>query len=362
MFSKHDTSDKGRLTFDQIDETLHDLRIYPITSEGFEQLYAGKLEADNDHNGLIAYREFSVLIGRMQEVYHKYQAAEQVKIGEDLGIMDDQALFHQVRDDLESLKFQFETFDDDGNNYLDQEEVWAMLGALGLVPKTYGEKQWMASVMKEYSKNSNTFTFPRFVKMMTAIRSQQRMDMREYLKHVFRKYDRNGDGVLSVSEISKSLEDLGMCPRSSEEQKMIQEFLEIVGENTAKEGERPLISLTFEGFIEFMQHVRERMGSAEREAEMTLAADLNFSSLTVSNFRIAFSTLDVKGTGSIPFAGVRQVLAILKYRVPLEKLKQYFLSKVDGNEAGEINFMQLLQIMKQLERAGFSRMEDKGQK
>eukprot|EP00746_Dinoflagellata_sp_MGD_P002921 gnl/MRDRNA2_/MRDRNA2_105705_c0_seq1.p1 gnl/MRDRNA2_/MRDRNA2_105705_c0~~gnl/MRDRNA2_/MRDRNA2_105705_c0_seq1.p1 ORF type:complete len:1029 (+),score=218.65 gnl/MRDRNA2_/MRDRNA2_105705_c0_seq1:119-3205(+) len=349
LFSKYDVNDRGKVTLDQVDDVLHELHIYPNTDEGLKRLYALKLDADAGQQRLIPYLEFSKLVEHMREAHHKYQAGEQAKIAEELGIYEDRELFFQVRDDLEALRYQFKLFDADGNNVLDQEEVWAMLGALGLVPKTYGEKQWMANVMSEYSTSSHTFSFPRFVKLMTAIRMQQKIDMRDYLKQVFKKYDRNGDGELSVSEISKALEDLDMCPRSSAEQKVIKEFLETVGENPDGDGGKPLIALSFDAFQEFMQHVRERMQQTEREAESLLAQSLNFDALTVSNFRIAFSTLDVKGTGHIPFIGVRQVLGILKYRVPTEKLKQMYFSKTKGSVSGEMNFMQFLEMVKEFD-------------
>lgn len=87
-----------------------------------------------------------------------------------------------------------------------------------------------SSMRQMLESNRMKLNFENFLVLVQSLREMQRGEMKRELKRLFDFYDKDGSGDLRMGEIATILEDLGLNPKSGNEQKLIASILEEVDE------------------------------------------------------------------------------------------------------------------------------------
>ncbi|KAL3621892.1 Calmodulin-like protein 3 [Castilleja foliolosa] len=145
------------------------------------------------------------------------------------------------------------------------------------------------------------------------------MDQAE-LRRVFSMFDRNGDGKISRSELSESLEKLGIHIPEKELKQMI-EKIDVNGDG----------DVDMDEFGELYLAIMADEGRGDEDEDM----------------REAFNVFDQNGDGFITVDELRAVLSSLglKQGRTIEECKR-MIKKVDVDGDGRVNFTEFRQMMK----------------
>ncbi|CAN1174546.1 Probable calcium-binding protein CML25 [Linum perenne] len=147
------------------------------------------------------------------------------------------------------------------------------------------------------------------------------------LQQVFKKFDVNGDGKISASELGSIMTSLGHKSTDDELQKMITEF-----------------DADGDGFIDFKEFVEMNTQGIGSEEAMV-------------NLRQAFSVYDIDGNGSITAEELHKVMVSLGEECSVAECRK-MISGVDSDGNGTIDFEEFKMMMTMGSRWGGSSNED----
>ncbi|XVE74644.1 hypothetical protein DITRI_Ditri12bG0033800 [Diplodiscus trichospermus] len=134
------------------------------------------------------------------------------------------------------------------------------------------------------------------------------------LEEVFKKFDVNGDGKISSSELGSILGSVGQQPSEEELQKMIKEF-----------------DADGDGFINFKEFVELNTRGVDSDEAL-------------ENLRDAFSVYDIDGNGSITAEELHEVLKSLGDECSMAECRK-MISGVDSDGNGMIDFEEFKVMM-----------------
>ena len=121
-----------------------------------------------------------------------------------------------TEDEIEEIKEAFDLFDTDGTGTIDPKELKAAMQSLGFEAKN----QTVFQMISDLDKNSKgSIDFEEFLDMMTARISDK--DTREDINKVFRLFDEDNTGSISVKNLRKIVKELGETLSEEELQEMI---------------------------------------------------------------------------------------------------------------------------------------------
>lgn len=331
--------------------------------------------------------EFEVFVDFLQAHREDRILEEQRRGAGKLGV-NHKELFLEFRRELTILRDCFLHFDEVKCGRLDENETWAALNSLGLVPTCWDQKRaFLKFVAEACWKNSGeskaeqtlakkqargprrlcigtllmssqggpsegdmllgTVEFEDFLEIMSKIRTWLQQSMREELQALFdRCLRRRGTSshsenpVLGIPEVCMALEDLKMAPTCAKEQMQVSRLLEDANEW----GFEPL-TLDFEGFVRFIRRIREWRASMQRRNERAFAVrEMMFSEQSCDEHRVAFDVLDKDAIGELDITGVRKIFLRLKFNISSEQLRFHF-AKVDRRQIGFIRFLEYLNLV-----------------
>lgn len=146
------------------------------------------------------------------------------------------------------------------------------------------------------------------------------------LRRIFDVFDRNGDGIITVHELTRALEQLGLEADPAE--------LECIVRSYMKPGSS---GLEYEDFDSLHRELGDSLFGAECDSDGAEEGDL----------KEAFRVFDEDGDGFISAAELQSVLGKLglKEGEEMESVRQMICS-VDWNRDGRVDFHEFKQMMR----------------
>ncbi|XP_062620914.1 calmodulin-beta-like [Saccostrea cucullata] len=120
-------------------------------------------------------------------------------------------------DKLQEAKAVFQDFDRDGNGYIDETELGTALRRLRLNPTLKEIRSMIDEVDSDNNHKIDFNEFLRFVKMTYRDPEEMRCNLME----AFKVFDKNGDGFITLQELTSAMTEMGECLSEHEFKEMI---------------------------------------------------------------------------------------------------------------------------------------------
>jgi Ca2+-binding EF-hand superfamily protein len=173
-------------------------------------------------------------------------------------------------------------------------------------------------------------------------------EVEEY-RATFTKYDKSGDGDLTLKELMPLLVELGQEPKSVAEQKKLEEILCEIDEDGSGE-------IGFPEFLQLMRRFLDESDAARILKEKDCVKRANFAPEEVALWRDIFIKFDQDGSGSFDQDEGTVLLQAVGVNVNDPRLhdeyKRLFTS-VDEDDSGDIDFGEFLLLMRKFVDADF---------
>jgi len=304
------------------------------------------LKKAGEKKGLsVNFEGFQRLVERTKE---KYEQIQRDRVWEIMSTTQlDEATLKAVRGDLIPLYECFQRYDVDDSGELDRVEVQRLLLEFGLCSVVQEDEDMVTSIMKKNDvDNTGTISFPEHIKLVADIRKEMKERRKEETLELFKGYDKDNSGQLSMQECSALFAEMGMLPKCQVGQDEIKRLLDEADEDGSGE-------LDFEEFQTLTELVAEKLRALARAREMEFGAKLNFSKKQVNEFRDAFWNIDSEGSGELGINELRTVMNLLHQKVSGDELRELF-DEVDQDGSGCIDFTEFLTLMHRYQESGES--------
>lgn len=121
-----------------------------------------------------------------------------------------------TKEEISEIKEAFDLFDTDGGGSIDPKELKDAMNSLGLEARNQTIYQMITDLDAD---NSGAIEFKEFLDLMTARMSDR--DTREDIKKVFRLFDEESRGVVTLKSLRRVSKELGETMEDNELQEMI---------------------------------------------------------------------------------------------------------------------------------------------
>jgi len=251
----------------------------------------------------------------------------------------------------------FEKIDRDDNAQLSKEELMHLLQILHIECSEESYKEIMVKFDKD---GTEKLDFIEFLYFQHSLRSQKlkeqylrdenrrkrsKFKKRKFtdeevaaLQDRFNGYDKDRSGTLEMNEIASLLKDLGLAPKTPEEQSRVVKLLQKAEFNG---------SLTFQKFLQMLQSYKEEAASDQLKKEYELAYSLNFTEQEVDDFHEVFRLYDSTGDGTLDIDEVQSLLRSLNMDISLKVMTETF-RELDSDRSGVLEFGEFLLLMRTL--------------
>jgi len=299
-------------------------------SDLFEKLMdpeTAKIDCDN----------FCDLMWHVREAYDRMCAKRDLDVMEKFGINEFNDDLKNVKDELlalHSVLSKQKTEDEDGEVKFDIVDVRAVVGILtesGLCAGDKDEISFIEGKIEECAAKGS-LDFRDLHELIEQIRERALKMRRARDLPVFRQYDKDHNGVLCLQEASLFMKDLGLVPRSKEDQDELKWLLEEA--DADKSG-----GIDFEEFQYLIQKVTQKLRATQRRRESSIAEYLHYSNEQLSQLREAFFALNHH-----QYLGVhscRRALELMRIGMSGDRLNELF-QIFDRTGLGHLKFEEFL--------------------
>merc|ERR1719428_1822746 len=148
----------------------------------------------------------------------------------------------------------------------------------GLVARTAADALRLTALLEPIADQTDRLTFPKFLTLIDAMRTEKKKLVYENHLKLFRKYDKDLSGLLTMSEITMLLGDVGMVPKNKTEQEHLRIMVAMADKDRSGQ-------LDFAEFQDLFQRIEERLQASKIQEEAVHAKDLGFTVEQTKEFR-----------------------------------------------------------------------------
>lgn len=270
------------------------------------------------------FMNFSGYVSMKAEVAHRIVAALQRTICIERKL--DKDIFNRFRSELVQLDRLFSSADVDKNNFLDKQECIRILTKIGIMPTSCKARDYLREAFGEDSERG----FNEFLELISSVRSMLAVHTEEFLKD-----SRWRTETIPLVGLTQFLEEIGIVPATSIVSAVIRD-LDIDATDHYSHDDVKLLC----------QRAHERMRQSQREAEVDLAHNLQFSTEELDQIRFAFSELDVDGSGSLEPTELVDALVLMNIKSPSSTELYSAMQEVDTDGNGSIDLCEFMCMLK----------------
>lgn len=313
--------------------------------QAFSDLFA---EEAKQYVNEVDFDGFERLMSRVQEHYQRILSEREraIRSTEELGPEDDE---HEGETALFFNAFTREaTKGNDVRVQASAEDVNRIILEFGMMPQNEEGLCFLAeSCLKSLWERpaggaGPELSFSQFLWVLRRLRGWHMQCRLRQLRDSFNKLDRDGRGVLSMTDLNVLVGELGLVARSREDQEVLKSALIQVDEEGTGE-------VRFNEFQVLVQRVAERMASVQSNRERKAGAAANFTPKEVVDLRDAFYVLCGDGPKVLGIESLRRAVDLTRSRtkreVSSDKLHE-LLQRFDTSKIGVLSFEQFVHFMR----------------
>jgi len=340
-FHLHDVDGTGSLCIDEVFDILPELGLAPRIDEEHDMIRQVVAKQDVDHSNEIDFNEFEELLVEVRKRLHRMRRERRRNIIHQCDL--DRQIVEVFKNEICELKDQFDCYDGDHSGFLDRGELTLLIADCGLGPKSRAEREEIQALIAASDTDHNAqVTFVEFLQLINGIRRLSSARNREDLQKLFRRFDKDASGSMSIAECSRLLEQFGLSPKTQQEQRHIGVLLEAIDEDGNG-------SLDFEEFSHLCQRVKEMLQLKVHHEELKAAKSLNITIAQLQEYKAVFEHLDADETGQLSVECVREMVDSVHINVSGDELHEIF-TQVDENDSGCIEFIEFLKLISLLHK------------
>eukprot|EP00929_Paragymnodinium_shiwhaense_P108366 TRINITY_DN74687_c0_g1_i1.p1 TRINITY_DN74687_c0_g1~~TRINITY_DN74687_c0_g1_i1.p1 ORF type:complete len:894 (-),score=176.62 TRINITY_DN74687_c0_g1_i1:177-2858(-) len=316
------------------------------TSQGYSfsrMASASITECFTEEGTRLNFAATEIMFQKCQEMQARIMGRKVKLIREQAQAALDEAAWELMERHVEPLYQVFKLFDSDNSGALDGEEVRGLLQEFGFLSGKPDEDAVVHAVVNTCDGEDGEWNFSTFICKFHEMREELKKRRHDFTMMLFSKFDKDGDGELSMVEVSNMLAEMGLSPTTTSEQNEIRHLVDLAdGDGSGY--------ITYKECQHLAQLVMERMRGMARAREMDVGVRLGFTPQRIREFRDAFWQLDDQGSGNLDIHGLRRAMRLLKQRINGDQLRSLF-AKVDIDGNGFVDFCEFLKLMACMDEA-----------
>eukprot|EP00929_Paragymnodinium_shiwhaense_P050364 TRINITY_DN2534_c2_g1_i2.p1 TRINITY_DN2534_c2_g1~~TRINITY_DN2534_c2_g1_i2.p1 ORF type:complete len:1009 (-),score=206.22 TRINITY_DN2534_c2_g1_i2:56-3082(-) len=337
----------GGLRAEQLTALLKELQLFDEADASMASIAAQMIDELPFEDALVGFHEVERMVSNLRERSVAKQRGQERELKQRFEL--DDSTFSALRCQLLKLHASFEALDADESGTLDASEVSSLIFELGCLsrrpPSAYCEaglcrtsKDIVAEVLGSQGDEIN---FPAFLRIVEQLRTQDRKMWEADVQTLFARYDADRSGSLDLKETFGLLADLGVQPRTPQEQESIAELLEECDADGSGQ-------LEPEELLHMVQQIGERWTHMQRKQENDIGRSLGFQPRQLNALRHAFEELDSDGSGLLDLSEAEKAMELSGWRVPRAHLLK-IIEELDEDETCVLNFPLFLKFMRRAE-------------
>lgn len=301
---------------------------------------SGSEDINEDEDLMKDFDAFEIHLTRARERLGALIRDREREISEENHLPEE--VFREFRPELIELDELFRKYDVDDSGCLDENEVRQVLTDFGCMPKTVLEQKMLQLMFwdikfpnkpppEEENLARHTdieFDFTEFLTLVRRLRKMNADMLKASLLVDFNRYDRDKSGELEMHEVAKILHDMGLIPRTKEEQAEILAIFEEVDEDGSQ-------SFDFKEFQVLIIRVKERLEKIAHEKAKDHAYTIGISSARFKEILTLFRASDEDGNNMIWVPHLRVTMDSLGKVITSERLHEIFedyCAETDGQK------------------------------
>lgn len=372
-----------------------------IAAKEVEEHFSAVTRPSSDgHDPLQIFEEFAKLFQLLLEQIFSARRQEERDIAVKMGVSD--TALAEFRLELPDLYKQFTKYDKDNSGFLEKDEIMQVLADRGILPKTKLQIREVEQIIAESKRvalvKQNTlsglrssattasmpitipvvpssdstgssrfhrastsakndlgaiaetesqkvqFNFSEFLLLIKRVRRLNSEIQDNELATVFNRYDADRSGELDMREVSILLNDVGLQPRSREDQDGIMLLLQEVDEDGSN-------TFSLDEFKTLVSRIKERKEKVTRQRQLQYGEFLGHNVEQFKQLLNLFFELDEACTGALGPMDIKRLLSRLRKKFTDKDFQRIF-ANMDQDNSGFLDFPEFLQLMATLERGG----------
>jgi len=340
QFKMYDADDSGYLSEAECMQILDRLYTWNLDMEGLEMMrysFSDALEQAQKLDEGVDFDGFESLMSTVQESYYRILHDRELAIVTEQDLQESEVREHW--DELVGLYDSFvrASFGKDGIN---RTALRSLLIEYGMYPRDEKSQERVDAFFMDCDTHfKGLIGFKELLFVIRNVREVIRRGSQPELRKMFESFDRDGSGQLDLSEVSAMLLELGLTPRTREDQVEMKRLIEQVDDGDG--------DVNFSEFQTLVQRITERINADQRRRERQSALELAYTDAQVTELRDAFYALDTEGAGALTIEKLRRAVDLLRRPMSAEQL-QALMSELDVSSVGALDFEQFMRFMKEV--------------